>query len=72
MNYNVFFNTMYTIFQIDLSNTMAYIMAPKEDVELSIIKKASQATMDLYNKYLKEQIMTIVDSEKVSSYLIFI
>ena len=57
-----------TLLQIDVTSTLAYIMAPKEDIEISTVKKASQATMDLFNKFLKEQIMTIVDSEKVGTF----
>ena len=45
---------------------MAYIMAPKEESEINIIKKACQGTMDLFSKFLKEQIMDIVDKDKVS------
>ena len=44
---------------------MAYIMAPKEESEINIIKKACQGTMDLFSKFLKEQIMDIVDKDKV-------
>ena len=40
-------------------------MAPKEDSEISTIKKACQATMNLFSKYVKEQITEIVDAEKV-------
>ena len=45
-------------------NPMAYIMAVKEDSELSTIKKACQVTVDVFSKYLKEQIMDIIDSDK--------
>ena len=44
---------------------MAYIMAPKDENEINTIKKACQGCMDLFNKYLKEQIMEIVDRDKV-------
>ena len=53
-------------FKVDISATMAYIMAPKEESEINIIKKACQGTMDLFSKFLKEQIMDIVDKDKVS------
>lgn len=39
-------------------------MAAKEENELSIIKKACQVSVDLFNKYLKEQVMEIVDADK--------
>ena len=41
-------------------------MAPKDDNEILTIKKACQATMDLFNKYLKEQLMDLIDKDKVS------
>lgn len=44
---------------------MAYIMSSKEDSELSIIRKASQVSVDIFNKYLKDQVMEIIDSDKV-------
>ena len=45
---------------------MAYVMAPKEDSEISIIKKACSGTVDIYTKFLKEQIMEIIDADKVT------
>ena len=51
--------------KVDLANPLAYVMAPKEESEVAIIKRASQATMDLFNKFLKEQIMQIIDADKV-------
>ena len=41
-------------------------MAPKDEAEMSTVKKACQATCDIYNKYLKQQIIDVVDAEKVS------
>lgn len=57
--------------QIDVSTPLAYIMSIKEDTELLTIKRASQISVDLYNKYLKDQIMEIIDSEKVCSNMYF-
>ena len=48
-----------------MSNQFAYIMAPKEENELKIIQRACQVTCDVFNKYLKDQIMEIIDAEKV-------
>ena len=48
----------------DMSNPMALIMAAKEDSEMNTIKKACQVTVDVFSKYLKEQIMDIIDSDK--------
>ena len=49
---------------IDVSSGAAYMMAPKEDSEMMVIKKACQVSVDLFNKYLKEQVMEIVDADK--------
>ncbi|XP_042890224.1 FACT complex subunit SPT16-like [Penaeus japonicus] len=50
--------------QVDISATMALVMSPKEESEIAIIKKASNATVDVFSKYLKEQIMDIIDRDK--------
>ena len=51
--------------QVDISSSMAYIMAPKEETEVTVVKKACQASMDLFSKYLKEQLMDLIDKDKV-------
>lgn len=50
---------------MDVSSTMAYIMAPKEDSEIKTMQKASAVTCEVFSKYLREQIMEIIDAEKV-------
>ncbi|RUS80854.1 hypothetical protein EGW08_011373 [Elysia chlorotica] len=50
--------------KVDVSSQFAYIMAPKEETEVKTIQKASQVTCDVFNKYLKEQIMEIIDADK--------
>lgn len=40
-------------------------MCPKEDAEILTIKKACLVSVDVFNKYLKDQIMEIIDSDKV-------
>lgn len=50
--------------KLDISVDFAAIMAAKEESEVNLIKKASQATSDLFNKYVKEQIMDIVDKDR--------
>lgn len=42
----------------------AYIMSVKEESEINVIKKASQVSVDLFNKYLKDQILDVVDADK--------
>jgi len=44
---------------------MAYVMAAKDEAELITVKKACQATMDLFSKFLKEQLMDLIDKDKV-------
>lgn len=42
-------------------------MAPKEEPEVKIIQRACQVTCDVFNKYLKDQIMEVIDADKASS-----
>lgn len=51
---------------VDIMSGLTYLMAPKEEGELANIKKASQVTSDVFSKYLKEQIMDIIDNDKVT------
>ncbi|XP_069961297.1 FACT complex subunit spt16-like isoform X1 [Cherax quadricarinatus] len=50
--------------QLDMSSHMAIVMSPKEESEIITIKKACSATVDVFSKYLKEQIMDIIDRDK--------
>lgn len=50
---------------VDISSSIALLMAPKEDSEVITIKKACLVTVDVFTKYLKDQIMEIIDSDKV-------
>lgn len=49
---------------VDVSGAVACVMAPKEEIELATIKKASNVTLDVWSKYVKDQLMDIVDSDK--------
>lgn len=49
---------------VDMSPQVGYLMSPKEDSEIITIKKACMVTVDVFTKYLKDQIMEIIDSEK--------
>lgn len=53
---------------IDVSSSFANLMATKEDSEIITVKKACLVTVDVFTKYLKDQIMEIIDSDKVSFY----
>lgn len=50
--------------QMDMSPNMALVMSSREDSEISTVKKACNATVDVFSKYLKEQIMDIIDRDK--------
>ncbi|XP_066141627.1 FACT complex subunit spt16 [Euwallacea fornicatus] len=49
---------------VDANAPIAYLMAPKEDSEITTMKKASLVTVDVFTKFLKDQIMEIIDSDK--------
>ncbi|XP_062500756.1 FACT complex subunit SPT16-like [Corticium candelabrum] len=53
-----------TIEKVDVSAGFAYVMAPKDDSELTVIKRAAQLSSDIFGKYFKTQIMETVDEEK--------
>ena len=54
---------------VDMSSSFGYLMAPKEEMELSLIKKAAGLSSDIFSKYLKEQIMDIIDGDKKRSHI---
>ena len=53
----------------DVSGALAVCMAGKEESEINTIKKACQVSVDIFSKYLKEQIMDIIDNDKVKRFL---
>jgi len=54
--------------ELDFSSTFGYLMAPKEESEMNIMRKAAGLSSDLFSKYLKEQIMDIIDGDKKRSH----
>lgn len=56
---------------VDISTIIAYLMCPKDEVEINNIRKASLVSMDIFNKYLKDEIMDIIDSDRVSKFAMF-
>lgn len=50
--------------QIDISSALGYLMAIKDDSESNTVKKACLVSVDVFNKYLKDHIMEIIDSDK--------
>ncbi|XP_003747374.1 FACT complex subunit SPT16 [Galendromus occidentalis] len=49
---------------VDVSPAFAYIMALKDDHEIGLTKRASQMSVDVYSKFLRQQIMEVIDSDK--------
>lgn len=49
---------------MDVSSQVALVMATKEEAEVHIMKRAFQSSIDVLNKYLRDQILDIVDGEK--------
>jgi len=50
---------------VDISSVIGYILSIKSENEITLIKKASLSSVDMFTKYLKEQIMEIIDADKV-------
>ncbi|XP_011204626.2 FACT complex subunit spt16 isoform X1 [Bactrocera dorsalis] len=48
----------------DVGAPLAYIMCTKDESEINNIRKASLVSVDIFNKYLKDEIMDIIDSDK--------
>lgn len=49
---------------VDISSAIGYILSIKAENEVTLIKKASLSSVEMFTKYLKEQIMEIIDSDK--------
>lgn len=49
---------------VDISTIIAYLMCPKDESEINNIRKASLVSMEIFNKYLKDEIMDIIDSDR--------
>lgn len=54
--------------KVDIGASIAYIMSPKEEPELTTIRKACLISVDVFGKYLKDNIYDIVDAEKVRQF----
>lgn len=50
--------------RVDVSSQVAYLIAPKDETEIETTKKACNITVDLYAKYLREEITEIIDADK--------
>lgn len=56
--------------KVDISSVIGYILSIKSENEITLIKKASLSSVDMFTKYLKEQIMEIIDADKVITSII--
>jgi len=54
---------------VDISQAFAYIIASKDEHEINNIRKAALVSVEIFNKYLKDQIMDVIDSDKVCFHL---
>ncbi|XP_051865745.1 FACT complex subunit SPT16 [Pristis pectinata] len=50
--------------KVDMSASVAYTLAVKEDMELNAMKKAASITSEVFNKFFKERVMEIVDADE--------
>lgn len=50
---------------VDISAAIGYVTCPKEESEVTTVKKACTAVVDVFSKYLRDNIMDIIDSDKV-------
>lgn len=50
--------------KVDASGLISAVLAFKDDTELTYIKKACEITSKIYSKYLKDQLVNIIDGEK--------
>lgn len=50
----------------DISVFVSQLLASKDEQEIELLKKASEVTATIFTKHLKEHIMDIIDSDKVS------
>lgn len=58
-------NWIELFFKVDISSVIGYVLSIKTENEVALMKKASLCSVDMFTKYLKEQIMEIIDSDKV-------
>lgn len=52
--------------EIDIGASIAYIMAVKEESELTIIRNACLVSTDVFKSYLKPHILEIINDVQVS------
>jgi nucleosome binding factor SPN SPT16 subunit len=56
--------------RVDAGALVSAVLAIKDDIEMTQIKKACEYTSKIFTKYLKDQIINIVDSEKVIAFVL--
>ncbi|OCT98054.1 hypothetical protein XELAEV_18010282mg [Xenopus laevis] len=50
--------------KVDISASVAYTIAVKEEGELNLMKKAASITSDVFSKFFKDRVMEIVDADE--------
>ena len=50
---------------VDVSSGVALVLASKDATELDLMRRAASVTSKLYNAFLKEQIIKIIDDDRV-------
>uniref|UniRef100_A0A8C4QNY3 FACT complex subunit n=1 Tax=Eptatretus burgeri TaxID=7764 RepID=A0A8C4QNY3_EPTBU len=51
--------------KVDVTNALALTMVVKEEDELALVKKAATIASEVFNKYVKEKVLSLVDDNKV-------
>lgn len=49
---------------VDVSSAFGLLMAVKEENEIDLIRKACSVTVEIFNKFVKDQLTGIIDAEK--------
>ncbi|XP_065828141.1 FACT complex subunit SPT16-like [Oscarella lobularis] len=50
--------------KVEIGPAMALVMAPKDEAELAVIKRAAQLSSDVFSKFYKTKLVEVVDQEK--------
>nr|CAB3266708.1 FACT complex subunit SPT16 [Phallusia mammillata] len=49
---------------LDVSSPLANVMAPKDDMELNMMRRAASVTLEIYSKVFKENIKDVIDADR--------
>lgn len=62
----------YVFLKVDMSFTIGSMLSVKSENEIILVKKASLSSVEMFTKYLKEQILEIIDLDKVNIIEMFV